>query len=456
MKKNVILAASLSLAFMMTACGAPGSSGSSDATTNSASAATSAVGSTDTGSGEPVEITFLVSKPEAVSQYEEVFQKYHDLNPNVTISTIPLSGQSVVEKMTSLYASGNAPTVMMCGGTDLALFSDKVMDLKDTEIGKLAQEWATATTTTDDGKLIGVPVTAEGLGIMYNSDAIEAATGEPFDPTQVKTRSDLRTLMEKVQAAGGNAAQITNLDWMLGGQYTSVLHSTVATTQEGRMEYMYELEEGKVDLMSDPTFNNWMDTLDLFREFNVDKDSPLSNTYEDDQMRIANGDVAFWFTGSFVYPAVESVNPDPHIGLLPCYISDDPNEEGNSKIILTSSAYAIDTEQNSEAQQQAALDFLTWLVTDPTGQDCYVNVLKFVPAYDGFTVEPQDVISKALVQYMNDGNAMGRVNSYFPSGLYPKLGETMQKYLDNQIDRAELAKEFEAYWVEYAQKAAAN
>ncbi len=60
-----------------------------------------------------MEISFLVTKPEIVPQFEETFKRYTESHPNVTITAIPLSGQTIYEKLTSLYASGNAPTITM-------------------------------------------------------------------------------------------------------------------------------------------------------------------------------------------------------------------------------------------------------------------------------------------------------------------------------------------------------
>ena len=83
-------------------------------------------------SSPKVEISFLVTKPEVVSQFRKTFEAYTASYPNVTISTIPLSGQTIYEKLASLYASGNAPTVTMVGGPEFVAFKDKFLDISKT------------------------------------------------------------------------------------------------------------------------------------------------------------------------------------------------------------------------------------------------------------------------------------------------------------------------------------
>ena len=50
----------------------------------------------------------------------------------------------------------------------------------------------------------------------------------------------------------------------------------------------------------------------------------------------------------------------------------------------------MDGEQNSPAQQQAAKDFLNWLVYDAEGQRRLVIDASVIPAFKNITVAPED------------------------------------------------------------------
>ncbi len=52
---------------------------------------------------------------------------------------------------------------------------------------------------TFDGKIYAVH-TAAGIGILYNKAVCDAAVGGDFDPSTIKTRSDLKDLFDKIEA----------------------------------------------------------------------------------------------------------------------------------------------------------------------------------------------------------------------------------------------------------------
>ena len=90
MKKLTALAIMAATAVSLSACG---SAEEESAQTESAAVSTSkdtaeAAESADEGTaeeGEPVEISFLVTKPEIVTQFEETFSTYMASDSNVTI-----------------------------------------------------------------------------------------------------------------------------------------------------------------------------------------------------------------------------------------------------------------------------------------------------------------------------------------------------------------------------------
>jgi len=106
----------------------------------------------------------------------------------------------------------------------------------------------------------------------------------------------------------------------------------------------------------------------------------------------------------------------------------------------------VDKSGNSEAQQKAALDFLSWFIETKEGQHYYVNELNFIPAYKGFEIEPSDAMSAQIAQFLSDGKSLEWMNTYYPAGGFQQMGAAMQRYIDKVIDRAGLAKAFEDYW----------
>lgn len=403
------------------------------------------------GSGEKVEISFLVTKPEIVPQFEETFKRYSESHPNVTITAIPLSGQTIYEKLTSLYASGNAPTITMVGGPEFTSFKDNFLDITDTDFAKKVYSWA-QDKTKSDGKVLAVPTTAEGIGIMYNKKVIEAATGKEFDPASIKSRKDFAQLLEEISKTKYAPVQITNKDWLLGSHLTSVLYGAVSKNYDERQAVIEACRKGEYNFADSQVFNNWMDTFDLLMKYNKYAKSPLANAYEDDQLTMASDEVAFWPIGNYIYPNIVDINPDAQVGLMPYPMGDDEAAVGNKEIVLSYSMFAIDAKQSKPEQQAAAIDFFNWLVTSKDGQDSYVNTLMFVPIFEGFEVQPTNPVAKQIVSYMEQGNTLERMSDYFPAGVMNQFGATMQQYLDGKITRADVASQFKDKWVEFSKK----
>ncbi len=395
---------------------------------------------------EKVEISFLVTKPEIVTQFEETFAGYTESHPNVTISAIPLSGQTIYEKLTTLYSAGNAPTITMVGGPEFTAFQDDFLDVTDTDFAKTVYDWALDKTTVD-GKVLAIPTTAEGIGILYNKTVIEGATGREFDPASIKTRKDFAAILEEISKTEYSPVQLTNLDWLLGSHMPSTLYGAMSKDYGERQKVIEACKTGEFNFAEDETFNNWMDTFDLLMKYNMHKDAPFGNAYEDDQLVMASDEVAFWPIGNYVYPNIADINPDAQIGLMPYPMGDEEDTLGNKEIVLSYSMFAIDKLQSSEAEQAAAIDFFNWLITSEEGQDHYINTLTFTPVFEGFKIQPTNPLAKQIVEYMAAGNTLERMSDYFPAGVMNKFGATMQQYLDGVITREDVATQFTDEWV---------
>ena len=119
--------------------------------------------------------------------------------------------------------------------------------------------------------------------------------------------------------------------------------------------------------------------------FNTTKTQPRLwlQLYDDGTLALGEGEVGFWFMGNWALPQLLEINPDVDYGILPVPISDNPDDYGNNQISIgVPSNIVIDCAQNSPEQQAGAIDFLNWFVTDPVGQDYWVNQFNFLPVFD--------------------------------------------------------------------------
>lgn len=159
-----------------------------------------ACGSSDESADDgKVAITIFNSKTEIQEYLEEAAATYGEQN-NVDIE-VYYSNDTVAAHLSSKYAASDPYTIAMTDAKDIYnLASEYCTDLSD-------QPWVSDTdyAISVDGKVVGFPVCVEARGLLYNADAIEAVTGEPFDPSTIQTLDDLTAMCDRLVAGGMEA-----------------------------------------------------------------------------------------------------------------------------------------------------------------------------------------------------------------------------------------------------------
>ena len=401
---------------------------------------------------EVTEITWLGTiKVEIQDQFTAAIDEYNATNTDCVSVEILESPQDVpfLQTVTPLYEAGKAPTIMTAL-QEIPDMAPRVLDWSGQPLAELAAP-GTLDVATIDGKVAGIPITAEAFGLLYNKAVLDAAG---VDVASITTRSELADAFGAVSDSGVSAVHFSGLWWSLGAHFTNVYHANAAEDIEGRLAILDELKAGEKDLLSDPVFENWLDTFDLLKANTIDTASIADTDYDLGVENLAVGDAGFWFMGNWAEPNLLTATPDGEFGVMPVPISDNAGDYGNDSISVGVPFYAmIDAEQASPEQQEAAISVLTWFITTPEGQAYWSGPVEdggmnFIPVYDGFTVSPTTFMASEIADYIAAGKTLQWVNSAYPAGLQEAYGAAAQKYYDGVIDRAAFAAELEAAWAE--------
>lgn len=403
----------LALVLTLTACG-----GSSDA------------------KSDKVSITIFNSKMEIQSQLEEAAAKYAE-EKGVGIE-VYYSNDTVSAHLSTRYASNEPYTLSMVDPKDIySLAAEHAVDLS-------GEDWVKDTTQaiSVDGKVYGFPMCVEARGIIYNADAIEKATGKPFDPSTIKTTEDLKNLMDAL-VAGGMAAPtgVMKEDWSLGAHFLAEIYEQ----HDDPDAYIAGIQNGSIDLAADPKFNEMMDTFDVLKAYNYAKDAAISAEREVSEQKLAEGEIAMMFGGNWDWTMINAFDYTENMGMMP--VPNDSGDGTNEKLVGGGSKYFfIDSSDNtSDAQRQAAKDFLNWLVYDEAGQSLVVNDCALVPAYANIDLPVSNPLGASVKKYTDAGMLVDNYN-YLPDDHFAVCGAAFQKYLAGQIDRAGFAQELTSYW----------
>jgi raffinose/stachyose/melibiose transport system substrate-binding protein len=398
------------------------------------------------------EVTWLNTiKIEIQEQFIEAVDEYNAVNTDcVKISIIEYpQGEPFFSVATPLYEAGNAPVVMTIL-QELPDMAERVMDWTGTDLAALAAD-GTLDGANIDGKQVGIPVTAEAFGLLYNKAVLDEAG---VDPTAIATRDDLEAAFEAVEATGVSAVHFSGLWWSLGAHFTNIYHTTAAEDQDGRLAILDELKAEGKSLLDDPRFVDWLDTFDLMKEYSIDSASIADTDYDQGVENLATGEVGFWFMGNWAEPNLLTTDPEGSYGVMPVPTSNTAGAYGNDGISVGVPFYiVIDEEQSTPEERAGAQAFISWLLTTPEGQARWSGPVEdggmnFIPVYDGFTVSPSTYMATDIASYIAGGKSLSWINSAYPTGLQDVYGAAAQKYYDGISDRAAFAAELEGAWLE--------
>ncbi len=439
MMKNMKKAAALVLTAAMAAgvMAGCGSSGTSSTTAQTAAG---------TGEGKGQKISFLNSKGEIQAALEDMAEAFGS-KTGIQVDILACgSGEVPYTKITSMYNSGTAPTMAMLDTTDIvALAEEYALDLSD-------QAWIAEcedSVTKVNGKVYSFPFCIEGRGIIYNRAAIEETLGREFDEGAVNSLDSLQAVLEELRAAGmENPVVISKEDWSLGAHQLGFIYDTYDGTTAGADEIIGKLTDGSQKAIEYDRFNQFMDTIDVLLQYNINGKDPLGALYEQDPIYLADGDAAFWLNGCWAWPNLSDSGADAEdaYGFIPWVLGNDTSDFANTGIQAAASKQVmIDKKQATPEEQDAAKAFIDWIVNDAEGQRMLVEEAAVIPACKNNTVEPVDPLGKDIKAKMSEGKTFS--SSFIaPGDHWSVMGAEMQKYIAGQQTREDVANALDAYW----------
>ncbi len=422
-KKALAMLLAAVMCVSVSACGGSGDSGS-----GGSSAAAS-------GDGE-VSITIFNSKVEVQDQFVEMAEQYSaEKGVNVEIY---YSSDTVASHIATKYASGDPYTMAMVDAKDVyTLAEEYATDLS-------GEDWVANTeyAISVNDKVVGFPLCIEARGLMYNADAIEAITGEEFHPEDYKTLDAFKALLEKL-ASGGMTSPVGIMkeDWSLAAHYLAQF----IEEQPDPESYVEGLTAGTESINGNAKFESLMDTFDVLMQYNYAAGSPVAAEREVSEQKLAEGEIAFMFGGNWDWSMINAYEYTENMGMMP--VPQNTDDGSNEKLVGGGSKYFFidSSEYTSDAQRQAAKDFLNWLVSDPEGNAFLTEKCALVPAYANIDCSALDPLSQSVKKYADEGALIDNYN-YLPDDHITVAGGYMQKYLAGEEDRAAFATELENYW----------
>ena len=401
---SLVLATVLGASMVLGGCGSKGGSDASN---------------TEGTSGESKgKITIFQQKTEIYDQLKELAKDY-EKETGVEVEVWQISGDDYYQNLKTYMSSESGPTVFsLSSSTEIAEMSAYLEDLSDLSfLDKINDDLI----AKSDDKTVGIPMTAEGFGLVYNKDLISE--------DQINSTDALVQTIKDAAADDETGLGLSQEAYFLIGQ----ILNTPFALQDDPAQFCQDVYDGKVNIADVEEFQELGQIFEAIKE---NQKNPLEVSYDDNCGDFATGKTEIIHQGNWCYSLFSSYDVDFDMGLAPLPIA------GNKSIAVgVPSVWCVNTDA-SDSDKQLAKDFLNWLYTSETGTDYLTNKFGFIPVVDGMEADNLDPLSQAVSDAIAEGNIIPwTFNEEWPAGIITTyLVQNAEEYFSSDMTTDEFLR----------------
>ena len=387
MKKALTLLLTLAMTLSLAACGAK----KEEAPAASAPAA-SAPAATETGS-----VYYLNFKPEADQAWQDLAKLYTE-KTGVEVKVVTAAGGNYSDTLTAEMAKDAAPTLFQCGNAQGLLdWNDYCIDFTGT---KVLDEMTTSdfNLTDETGAVKCIGYCYEAFGIIVNVELLEKA-GHTLD--EITNFETLKAVAEDIHARsaelGFDAFSSAGLDGSSSWRFSGHL---------ANMPLYYEFRDDGVTAqpatITGAYLDNYRNIWDLYiNNASIATTSLPTATGDMSTGEFKEGKAVFYQNGTWEYAGLVEAGLNPEkLAMIPLYCGVE-GEEQAGLACGTENCWAVNAKA-SEADIQATLDFIYWVVTSEEGTAMMAKEFGPIPFKNA--KESENVFFNDANEYMANGN----------------------------------------------------
>lgn len=345
--------------------------------------------------------------------------KDYEKETGVEVEVWQISGDDYYQNLKTYMSSESGPTVFsLSSSTEIAEMSAYLEDLSDLSfLDKINDDLI----AKSDDKTVGVPMTAEGFGLVYNKNLISE--------DQINTTDALVQTIKDATADGETGLGLSQEAYFLIGQ----ILNTPFALQDDPAQFCQDVYDGKVNIADVKEFQELGQIFEAIKE---NQKNPLEVSYDDNCGDFATGKTEMIHQGNWCYSLFSSYDVDFDMGIAPLPIA------GNKSIAVgVPSVWCVNTDA-SDSDKQLAKDFLNWLYTSETGADYLTNKFGFIPVVDGMEADNLDPLSQAVSDAIAEGNIIPwTFNEEWPAGIITTyLVQNAEEYFSSDMTTDEFLR----------------
>ena len=369
MKKTIAMLLALVMVFALCACGGSSAPAATQAPAAEAPAAEAPAAEAPAAEGA---VYYLNFKPEQDPQWQALAKLYTE-KTGVPVTVVTAASGTYEETLMAEMAKSEAPTLFQVNGpVGLANWKDYCYDLAGTPIyGELTSD---SFALSEDGAVYGIAYVIESYGLITNKTLLAEAGYSVDDINSFET---LKAVAEDITArkdelgfaAFSSAGMDSSSDWRF-------------KTHLANLPIYFEYQAdgiGATAAIKGDFLDNYKAIWDLYINNSTCAPADLAGkTGDDSRNEFLAGEAVFFQNGSWEYGNLtgEGKFTDDDLAMIPIYVG--AGDEANQGLCTGSENYWCVNAEADEADIQATLDFLYWVVTSEEGTTALSQDMGFV------------------------------------------------------------------------------
>lgn len=222
----------------------------------------------------------------------------------------------------------------------------------------------------------------------------------------IKDYESFEATLKRLSEQGINPIGLSQEAYFLIGHMSNYPFSL----QKDNYAFIDSLEAGDTTMAETPEFQEFGKFMEAIRQY---AKNPLDVSYDEEIGDFATGKTAMIHQGNWAWGMFADYKDDMNfdVGMLPFPLA------GNDKLAVGVGAYWAVNGTKDQAEIDATVDFLNWLVSSETGQRYIVEEFGFVPAMTNIPAKGLDPLSQAVLDASNSGKTIPWSHSYYPPNL---------------------------------------
>jgi raffinose/stachyose/melibiose transport system substrate-binding protein len=405
--------------------------------------------SCDGGKNNEGRVYYLNFKPEQDGDWQKLAKLYTE-KTGIPVTVLTASDNQYENTLATEMDKSEAPTLFQVNGVQgLQKWKNDCYDLSGSELYKqlTSEEFA----LKDGSKVLGIAYVIETYGIIYNRTLLDKYFSSDWSTVKklddINSFTSLKTVVEEIQAHKSDIG--------VDGAFTS---SGMDSSSDWRFKshlanvpIYYEYKSDKIDkteAIKGTYLDNFKNIWDLYiNNATVDKSVIATKTGNDASAEFSSGRAVFYQNGTWAVGDVtgEGKLEVSELGILPIYIGVEGEEE--QALCTGSENYWCVNKNASEADINATLDFLEWVVTSEEGTTAIANDMGFVSPFKK-AKESSNPLSKIANDYIAAGKTpIAWVFTTMPSEDWKNgVGAAMVAYAQGKGDWSAVENAFVNGW----------